>query len=299
MGGRSAGDVRDVVVAHRPGYRIHSVELLGEGEDNIAFEANHELIVRFGKESDAVGRAARVRGEARLLAAVADVSPLPVPEPVFTVAEDGCLAYFKLPGIPLIDVAPAQRAAHADSIAAALGEFLGALHAVPVARVDGLVEVDDEPAAAWLEEAAQTYPLVGEAVPVAHRRAVEAFLSAPPPPERGELVFSHNDLGIEHVLIDPATWAVTGIIDWSDAAITDAAYDFGLLYRDLGPAALDLALRNYQAGVHDAEEIEARAGFYARCSVLEDMAYGLQEGHAKYLDKGLTALKWLFPTGVR
>jgi len=83
----------------------------------------------------------------------------------------------------------------------------------------------------------------------------------------------------------------------SDAAIADPAYDFGLLHRDLGPTALDLALRGYGAGVHEADEIKARADFYARCSVLEDMAYGLQDGHAKYLDKCLPALNWLFPTG--
>ncbi len=39
------------------------------------------------------------------------------------------------------------------------------------------------------------------------------------------------------MLVDPDTWEVTGIIDWSDAAIVDPAYDFGLLYRDLGPRA--------------------------------------------------------------
>jgi aminoglycoside phosphotransferase (APT) family kinase protein len=38
------------------------------------------------------------------------------------------------------------------------------------------------------------------------------------------------------------TRASTGIIDWSDAALADPAYDFGLLCRDLGAAALDLAL---------------------------------------------------------
>ena len=41
------------------------------------------------------------------------------------------------------------------------------------------------------------------------------------------------------MLADPRTWAVTGVLDWGDAAITDPAYDIGLLYRDLGPAALD------------------------------------------------------------
>ncbi|WP_412516149.1 phosphotransferase [Actinomadura madurae] len=283
-----AGRVRELVAAHLPGYRVETVALLGEGEENIAFEVNGELIVRFAREPDA----ARVGREARLLATVADLSPLPVPEPRFTVPEEGCLAYFELPGVPLIDVAPAG-----GPVAAALGEFLHALHAVPISRLDGLIDTDDEPPAAWLEEAAQIYPTVREAVPVVHRGPVEAFLSTPPPPGPRDLVFSHNDLGIEHVLVDPAAWTVTGIIDWSDAAITDAAHDFGLLYRDLGPAALDLALRAY--GPHDAGEIRTRARFYARCSVLEDMAYGLQPGHGKYLDKSLPALDWLFPADAR
>lgn len=287
-------DVRDLVAAQLPAYAIDSVVLLGEGEDNIAFQINGELIVRFGKEPAPESRAAQVRGEARLLAAVADVSPVPVPEPTFTVAEQGCLAYFKLFGLPLIDADPARRSAHGGSVAVALGEFLGALHAVPVGEMAGLVETDDEPMAVWVEESAQIYATIIEAVPPSHRPAVEAFLAASPPADPRDLVFSHNDLGIEHVLVDPDAWTVTGVIDWSDAAITDPARDFGLLYRDLGPAALDRALAGYRPGV-GVGEIRARAGFYARCGVLEDMAYGLQTGHRKYLDKSLAALEWLFP----
>ena len=75
-------------------------------------------------------------------------------------------------------------------------------------------------------------------VPVAQRRRlVEAFLDAESPAGGWTPVFSHNDLGIEHVLVDPDTWTVTRIIDWSDAQIVDPAVDFGVLYRDLGPAA--------------------------------------------------------------
>ncbi|WP_283138341.1 phosphotransferase family protein [Rhizohabitans arisaemae] len=298
MGSRNRGwaaGVRDVVAKHLPGYRIDSLVLLGEGEDNIAFQVNDELIVRFSKESDPAGRAARVNDEARLLAAVADLSPLPVPEPSFMVADQGCLAYFMLPGLPLIDVALPQRSTHGNSIALTLGEFLSALHAVPVSRMADLVETDDQPPALWLEEAAQTYTTVAGTVPTVHRPAVEEFLGTPPPADRHDLVFSHNDLGIEHVLIDPVAWTVTGVIDWSDAAIVDPAYDFGLLYRDLGPAALALALRSYRTDVHDVGAIRARAAFYARCGVLEDMAYGLQTGHEKYLDKSLAALTWLYP----
>ncbi|MFD0598555.1 phosphotransferase [Catellatospora coxensis] len=133
---------------------------------------------------------------------------------------------------------------------------------------------------------------VAEHVPPAHRRAVAEFFDSPPPERGHDLVFSHNDLGIEHVLVDPAGWTVTGVIDWSDAALVDPAYDFGLLHRDLGPVALRAALGRYPAG---AEALAERAVFYARCSVFEDLAYGVDTGRAGYLDRGVAAMAWLFP----
>ncbi|MFE0351439.1 phosphotransferase family protein [Streptomyces griseoluteus] len=284
-----------MVATHLPDYRIDSVTLLGEGEDNLAYQVNGELIVRFSKDPDPASRATRVSDEARLLGAVAGISPLPVPEPAFTDAEQGCLAYFKLGGLPLIDLPVAGRSAHSSSIATVLGGLLTALHSVPLGPMAELVDTDDQPKALWLDEAAQTYATVVEEVPVAHRRAVEAFLDAPPPADRHALAFSHNDLGIEHVLVDPLAWTVTGVIDWSDAAIVDPAYDFGLLYRDLGPAALRLALHSYRTDSQNLRAIGVRAAFYARCSVLEDLAHGIRIGQDTYLAKSLTALTWLYP----
>jgi aminoglycoside phosphotransferase (APT) family kinase protein len=293
--GDRAVDVRDIVAGQLPDYRIDTVTLLGEGEDNLAYEVNGELIVRFAKEPDPESRAARVIDEATLLAAVADISPLPVPEPCFRVPEQGCLAYFALPGRPLIDLPAPQRSTHMRSIAAVLGRFLAALHTAPADRMADLVGTDDEPKELWLAEATATYETIADAVPRGHRAAVEAFLATTPPADRHGLVFSHNDLGIEHVLVEPVSGTVTGVLDWSDAAIVDPAYDFGLVYRDLGPAALDTALAEYRTAAHDMRAIRARAAFYARCSVLEDMVYGLEHGLHKYLDKSLTALTWLYP----
>lgn len=282
--------VRGVVAEHLPHYRVDSVTPLGEGLDNLAYEVNGELIVRLRKEPDP----ARLRNEARLLAAVASVSPVPVPEPAFTAAEQGWMAYAKLPGVPLLYLPRQQRTAHATSIAATLGELLTALHAVPVDRMAELVDTADQSLADWREEAAQTYATVAGQVPAAHRRPVEAFLAAPLPDEVYTPVFSHNDLGIEHVLVDPVTGAVTGIIDWSDAAIVDPAYDFGLLYRDLGPVAARAAIGSYHTSANDVAALSERAVCYARCSVFEDLAYGLT-GPARYLDHSLAALEWLFP----
>ncbi|MFE2585775.1 phosphotransferase family protein [Streptomyces sp. NPDC059378] len=289
-------DVRGVVVAHMPDWRVESVVPLGEGLDNVAYEVNGELIVRFSKEPDPVRRSALVSREARVLAAVADISPLPVPVPTFTVAEQGCLAYRRLPGAPLLDMSRHQRSVHGASIGATLGELLTALHAVPIERLAGAVDVDHQPPAEWRQEAMENYGTVARQVPAAHRRSVEAFLAAAPPHDAHTPVFSHNDLGIEHVLVDPVAWTVTGVIDWSDAAVVDPACDFGLLYRDLGPAAVRAAISSYRTDADDLAALGERAVFYARCSLLEDLAYGIETERRTYVDKSLAALAWLFPS---
>ena len=269
---------------------------LGEGQDNVAYEVDGALIVRFGKEPDPDARSARVAREGRLLSLVVAVSPLPVPEPVFVDPEAGCLAYRRLPGRPLLDLPAGRRAARSGPVAEALGGLLAALHAVPADRVAGLVDVDDQPLPEWLREAAELNGALGSAVPDRYRPAVARFLADPAPePHPGPLVFSHNDLGIEHVLVDPETLAVTGILDWTDAAMVDPAYDFGLLHRDLGPDAVTTALGAYSPSTMDgASGIRDRALFYARCSALEDLAYGLDSGEQRYATQSLFAMRWLF-----
>ena len=259
-------------VARAAGYPARTVTRLGEGQDNVAFEVDGELIVRFSK----VPHPGRLDREARLLDVVAQVSPLPVPTPVFVDAARGCLAYRKLPGTPLLDRPWPER----SGCAGPLNHLLDVLHAVPLERFAGLVEDDDQPADEWLSEAADFYAEVAGIIPANFRVRVEAFLVAAPPTTGYDLVFSHNDLGAEHVLVDDAG-AVTGILDWSDAAFVDPAYDFGLLLRDLGPVA-----------IRSRAEVAERALFYARCSVLEDLAYGVD----RYVRNGLAALDWLFPT---
>ncbi|HYN93797.1 MAG TPA: aminoglycoside phosphotransferase family protein [Pilimelia sp.] len=288
-------DVRSVVVAHLPGYRVDSIVRIGAGLDHLAYEINGELIVRHSKEPDPARRAALLDREARLLAAVAEVAPLPVPEPVFTAAERGWQAYVKLPGVPLLELSDHRRSGHSTSIAATVGELLTSLHAVPVGRWTELVDNDDHPLAEWRATAAETYPAVAGHIPARHHGPVETFLGTPPPRDGYTCAFSHNDLGIEHVLVDPVSGTVTGIIDWSDAAIVDPAYDFGLLYRDLGPAALRVATGRYRTGADDVAALRERAVFYARCTVFEDLAYGIGTGRDRYVDKSLAAMRWLFP----
>ncbi|OLF16644.1 bifunctional AAC/APH [Actinophytocola xanthii] len=285
--------MRAVVERHLPDVPVESVLMLGTGRENTAYEVNGSLVVRFSTEPDPARRSDLVENEARLLSMVAAISPVPVPVPRFVDPSAGCLAYDKLPGTPLLAVPPAESAPHAEGVAAELGSLLAALHAVPLERAAVLVAPDEFAPSAWLREAASFQAVCGEQVPAAHREAVRRFLAAPPPVAGYEPVFSHNDLGIEHVLVDEATWRISGVIDWSDAAIVDPAFDFGKLLRDLGPGALITALRHYDRG--DTARLAERATFYARCTVFEDLAHGLATDQEAYVAKCRASLTWLFP----
>ncbi|WP_162606510.1 phosphotransferase family protein [Jiangella asiatica] len=277
-------EVRTVLARHLPGYDVRSVTRLGAGLGNVAYDVNGELVVRAAQDA---GDAER---EAALLEFVARVSPLPVPEPVF--ADGGFLAYRRLPGAPLNRHPVARPAA----LAVPLAQLLGALHTVPVADVTGLVDVDDEPPASWLDEAASSYREVAAAVPDTMKPRIEAFLEAPAPRPLVEPAFCHNDLGTEHVLVDTGVNAVTGVIDWSDAAIADPAHDLGRLLRDLGPDVFAAIADSYAGryGGRFDDEVRRRAVFYARCTVLEDIAYGLGDGPEHYARLGLEHLGWTF-----
>lgn len=241
-------DVLRLLAENLPDRRVRSVTPLGSGLDNVAYEVDGELVVRIG---------AAAEHEKALLDALAAWSTLPVPEPVF--ADGTALAYRKVPGTPLFE----RLDRRSPDLAEVLGGFLRRLHDAPLAD---LVERDDTPPAEWLAEARAGYreiePLLPEPGPV------PAFLAAEPPPPAEHLVFCHNDLGAEHILVDD-TGAVTGVIDWTDAAVADPAVDFARLYRDLGPEVVAEVVRHYGRPVD-----LGRVAWYARCVLLEDVAFG-------------------------
>ena len=281
--------VRASLAHHLPGYEVRSMVELGKGSDNAAYEVNGELIVRASKEADPRRRSEATRREAELLAAVARFSTLPVPEPVFADAEAGVLAYFKLPGLPFID-RPAEEPAR---LAPALGGFVGRLHRAPLREIEPLVRRDFYPLTAWLEDAERDYRRVAQRLPAADRRLIEDFLGSTPPAEPRTGAFCHNDLGAEHVLVDAGANVVTGIIDWADAAITDSVRDLALIYRDLGPEVFEPTLAHH-GGRFDGADRE-RAVFYARCKLLEDVAYGLRTpGAHGYAELGMANLDRTF-----
>ncbi|MFG1943449.1 phosphotransferase family protein [Nonomuraea sp. NPDC048826] len=277
------GDIRALLARHLPDYEVRTVVPAGHGVDNTVHLVNGELIVR-ARVSDP----AAVRREVALLATVKDLVAVRVPDVLFADDRAGVIAYHALPGQPL-DQHPV---ADPKRLAEPLGKLLGALHAVPPERVRELAPPDVYPAPTLLHDAQLDYRDVEGHVPAEQRPLVERFLAAEPPPEPRTLRFCHNDLGAEHLLADPETSTLTGVIDWTDAAVTDPAHDFAKLYRDLGPEVFDLILASYD-GPFDGED-RRRALFYARCALIEDLAYGLSTGPPRYAEAALAHLEWTF-----
>ena len=136
-----------------------------------------------------------------------------------------------------------------------LGAFLGALHSIPLkeGRAAGLREVDEEwvnGARDWrtqvIADAQRLRDLdsgVSEAITSLQRETVpDEYFRVP-------LSVIHSDLVPEHVIVDPKTGKLQGVIDWTDAMIGDAARDFVFIATWRGWQSLEDVLRHYPCNV--------------------------------------------------
>jgi aminoglycoside phosphotransferase (APT) family kinase protein len=263
MAGTTRERATSALRAHAPELLDAEVAELGHGLDNTAYVAG-DLVLRVA-DGGAVGR------EARLLHALAPHVPIPIPTPRFADEDAGVLGYERIPGRPLLGREPPPGTARR------LGRFLRDLHSVDPATVEDLIPTEDADSSGWLEDLEGPRDLV---------RVVHATR---PQPAR-ERVVAHADLGAEHIL--ELDGRLTGIIDWSDAAITDPALDFARLYRDFGPGFRADLVRAYGPLPPPAMP---RIEFFARCAALEDLAFGRETGRHEYALNAERSFGWLFP----
>ncbi len=237
---------------------------LGQGLDNTAFLVE-DIVLR-------VSDGPSVVREARLLALLAPSVSVPVPQPRFA---DGCLgvlAYQLLPGRPLLGESAFP------GLARRLGRFLRGLHSIDQAMLGALLSRDDVHPEEWLQDLDGPEDLL-------------AVLTATVPPPTDQYAVVHADLGAEHLLAVGED--LTGVIDWSDAAIADPAVDFARLYRDFGLEFLRSVVDAY-GGLQDADRTLQRVQYYARCAALEDLAYGRTTGHSQYAKAAEASIRRLF-----
>ena len=282
-----------LIEAQFPALAPARVSTLGEGCDSIAFDVNGEWVFRFPKRDDV---ARQCEMEARILPALAEQLPVAVPRFRFHGQPSSKFArsfvgYGKLPGEPAICMNPG--AVPMDRLVQPLAAFLAALHAFPIAtaaaagapaqRVDEVIAGIQAEALGELERVRAVDP---SAPVAAWRQFIEAGINASLPSGRAALV--HNDLAAEHVLFDPTAQAITGVIDWSDAVISDPVVDVAGLLHWGGEPFARAVLDACDGEFTDSDFRVAR--YIAACRGAMDVAFGLDHGRREYVIAGLNAL---------
>lgn len=272
---------------------------LGAGCDSDAFDVNGAWVFRFPRRDDVE---AQLLLETRVLPALAGGSPVPIPH-YTRIGRPSALfprifaGYARLAGTPAIALEDERTIL--SNVAPAIGRFLSWLHALPVgegaehgvparplhARID---EARDE-AIGEMETVRKVAP---RGSPV---DAWRAFIEAGPGfvPEAAASIL-HNDFAAEHVLLDPDTRRVTGVIDWSKIAIGHPITDFAGVFHWGGAAFVESVLASYtRAG--DVRPALQAAQFLAACRGAADIAFGVERHRPDYVRAGLRALSHAAP----
>jgi aminoglycoside phosphotransferase (APT) family kinase protein len=286
--------VHDVLREQFPELALDSIEFLGSGWENDAYLVDRRVVVRFPRYADISYGYQR---EAPLLTIVADAAgdsaAIPRigiwgrPSPRFPHAFVGHQLIAGVaadhPGVP-------RTMALADD----LGRALTRIHAIPAAKANAAdVKVDTTRCREPRDELLRQLP----DVPEIERTATAACAwvrddSVVPPDYDGEPRFIHNDFSSDHIIVDPATGRLSGIIDWSDAVLGDPAQDFAYLMVYHGCDFLERTISAYRLPV-DSAFVE-RCVFLARVRAIGWLAHDLERGAE--LDLSLKAIRNSFGT---
>jgi aminoglycoside 2''-phosphotransferase len=278
----SATRARAEIERSFPELAVREIDFLGAGVDSEAYLVNDALVFRFPKR-EAVSRA--LSREIALLPKLAERLPVAVPrfEYVGQQASGGRLfvGYPLIPGEPLTsDAFEALAVAEQEAILDTLAAILRAVHTFPMKEA---VAAGVEPFSArdwvretWTSASPAVLRLLSPADVEALAGSIERFLADEPSFDASPCLL-YADFAPEHVLYDPSTRALTGLIDWGDLTIGDPAFDLLYLYQDYGEPFVGRLL-NRNPGLYteqeDRERLLAKVRAFNACDYLRDIAGG-------------------------
>lgn len=292
-------ELRAAARAAWPERRLERFRVHDQGGTNLVLEADGSIIFRFPRWRAA---AEALGFEVRALEFLSHHLSAPIPSPIRIAVLRRprgwpFLAYPKLPGKALSEVRTLDSTAHRR-----LGEFLetiltelAALPSRPLLRMGATPGTPQ----AWEKKyrelqgryhrvaESQASPFLRQALAGEFARFYSALQGT-----RYRAVATHQDLGPDHILWDPALNRPTGVIDWSDLRLGDPAFDLTGLAR-VGRARHPAWTRARRAT--EDSTFDERLAFYRRVMPLHDALYAAEIGNARLLRTALSHLA----TGLR
>lgn len=271
------------IISKNTNLAVANVEFLGEGWDFYNWLVNKRWVFRFPKRHSDIDTLVH---EKRIL----NQLNLPVKTPQFEFWVDRPSDFHKpfagyayLPGSPLIDFNSDM--CDLATIGKTMGEALTQLHQQSLTRP--LVPVD--PLKLWTEGFEEILSKAQSDLDVdIERQLREAFSSYRFRDRTEHQVTTHNDLGVEHILMhDSAT--VSAVIDWADCATANGFVDFAGIWAWGGDSALVATLIHYY--MEPKPEDVAQIRIHGLCYALEQIAYGRAVHDTK---RQSAAKQWLY-----
>lgn len=258
-----------------PDLDIKSLSLHQEGLVNDVLIVNNEWVIRFTKT--AWGREL-MDLEGRLMRFLEPRVTLSIPSPV-TRAE-GILVYPHLPGESFLREiwreAPLEQQ---QNLADQLGQFLHEMHNASIQNLEWEVPLTLAPVTqdTWIDIyeriVDKVYPLL-----LPHQVDWVERLFEPTMDKADffdfEPVLIHGDLSPYHILYQPETGRLTGVIDFGVAGLGDPATDVGNLIASYGETLIVKLERTYPA----LKRLMTRARFYAQALELQWVLLGVETG---------------------
>lgn len=237
-----------LLAGHLPVADGVGLEPLGRGDFCLAFRLGRQ-VVRVARHTEA---ATALEREACVLGKIGARLPLSVPRPTYHSAS-ACppfTVHDEVVGEVLtqeawLTMTPTAKERTATDMAA----FMSALHSLPaeIGLGCGVRQLDGTALAHDLHEASAgtIYSLLERET---QGRLEAALKGWSVPVSQGRCpVLLHCDLAPGHLLGDPSTGRLTGIIDFGDLAVGEPTRDFIYLYEDYGPSFLTAVLERYAA----------------------------------------------------
>lgn len=270
-----------IIAACFPSIDSSELQPIGSGWEFDAFLTSDGWVFRFPRRAES---ATLFESERRVLELVAPALPAHVAVPRTERKGPPTLGFPYpiaghrfIPGIP-VDAVPTQ---FLPSIAREIAAVLGAIHSIPEhrARAEGILEMDvnEEGRHEWGKRGIAAAERLHGLDPVVDQAlrwlSEEALLPMVP---GGPLCLIHHDLSPEHILVNPTTGALSGVLDWTDAILGDAARDLVFLATWQGWPFVELVLRNYPRTVDG--EFPQRLRSMARSLSLMWLAFAHEQG---------------------
>lgn len=229
-----------------PGLTLDGLEILGDGWDHVAVEVNG-IIFRLPKDHKRnPQREAHVRYEVATLKMLQPNLDVAIPTPDYVSHDFEFFGYPKLSGVIASSVKDKLNQQQINQYLHDWIELAAAIHhAITVSQAAGIgvPALDLEKQIHQAEKVFGIDTTPDLAIQFAHRiinMAKTRDLSKHPK------VFLHNDLHSENILLNPDTFRISGVIDWSDMSVGPPEAEFARIVGNDSTFSLESAAELYQ-----------------------------------------------------